>query len=199
MEERAVKIHTPLTLRQFNNFLTVVIVGFAIYIIAMPFLPALSWWAHHSAPVISTPVTVSAPTAATDIPTEPTLLIPKLGLKEELHEGANASTLSLGLWHIPGTSNPTENSNTVVAGHRYTRQGAGVFYHLDLVKPGDKIYMYWGKKQYTYTVRTSSVVPPTQVSVAAPTSDARITLYTCTPMWTFKDRLVVVATRGEKS
>lgn len=187
------RIHTLLTLRRFNNFLTAVVIIFAAYILAMPYIPAMTWWMAHTAPLISKPATVAMPHAAADLPAEPTLVIPALGMRETLHDSNSEYILNLGIWHLPGSSNPSTGGNTVLAAHRYTLHGPGVFYHLDLMKPGDNIYVYWNKKQYDYTVRTVSVVPPTEVSVAAPTTDSRLTLYTCTPLWTFKDRLVVVA------
>jgi sortase (surface protein transpeptidase) len=38
-------------------------------------------------------------------------------------------------------------------------------------------------------------VPPDQTQIEAPTTDARLTIFTCTPLWLPKDRLVVVAER----
>jgi sortase A len=176
-------------LRTINNVLTVVVVAFALYIIAMPFLPAFSWWARHEAPVISKPATVSLATT----PKDNTLVIPNLGLQEVINEGAGIHTLHFGVWHLPDTSSPDKGGNMVMAGHRYTYSGSGVFYHLDLVKTGDPIVLYWQHKRYNYTVSKTEVVPPTEVSVQAPSSDAHLTIYTCTPMWTFKNRLVVIA------
>lgn len=101
--------------------------------------------------------------------------------------------MRIGSWHIPGTSSPDKGGNTVIAGHRYTYSGSGIFYHLDKVRVGDPIYIYWQHKRYSYTVKSIHVVAPTDVAIEAPTKRAQLTLYTCTPMWTFSHRLVVVA------
>jgi sortase A len=170
---------------------------FGMYIILMPFVPFGAWWIVHEAPIISKPAYIAAPSSANEFPAKPTLVVPALAMKETVHEGNGEATLNLGTWHIPDTSSPDKGGNTVLAAHRHTRSGPGVFYHLDKLKPGDDIYMYWQQKRYHYAVQNISVVPSTQVSVEAPTSDARLTLYTCTPLWSFKDRLVVQATLKE--
>jgi LPXTG-site transpeptidase (sortase) family protein len=181
-------------LRTVNNWLTVVVVALAIYVIGMPFIPALNWWARHEAPLISHPASVATPGAGSPaIPKDNTLVIPNLGLQEIIHEGSGVHTLHFGVWHLPDTSSPDKGGNMVMAGHRYTYSGSGVFYHLDLVKTGDPIVLYWQHKRYNYTVIKTEVVPPTEVSVQAPSKDAHLTIYTCTPMWTFKNRLVILA------
>lgn len=182
-----------LTLRRFNNILTAAIIGFAIYIIAMPFMPALTWWMVHEAPVISRPVTVPLPDPTKNFPAAPTLIVPALAMSEIIYEGPGEATLDQGIWHIPGTSSPDKGSNTVFAAHRHTIHGPGVFYHLDKLKVGDDIYMYWQHHRYHYTVSAISTVPPTATEVQAPSTEPRLTLYTCTPLWTFTDRLVIQA------
>lgn len=180
----------PLRLRTINNGLTVLVSLLALYVIAMPLLPAISWWAKYEAPVISKPVSVATPRTA---PANNTLVIPSLALSDIIHEGPDYRTLRIGPWHIPGTGSPAKGGNTVIAGHRYTYSGSGVFYHLDKVRVGDPIYVYWQHKRYAYTVKSTRVVAPTDVAIEAPTKQPQLTLYTCTPMWTFSNRLVIVA------
>ena len=57
----------------------------------------------------------------------------------------------------------------------------------------NKIAVFWQDKEYTYTVKSVNVVPPTDLAVEAPTQDAQLTLFTCTPVWLPENRLVVVA------
>jgi LPXTG-site transpeptidase (sortase) family protein len=110
-----------------------------------------------------------------------------------------AFALHFGVWHLPGTGNPATGGNTVLAGHRFTYHDPAVFYHLDKVKTGDPIIMYWNHKKYTYKVTTILTVPPTEVSVQAPTKEPLLTIYTCTPLWTSKYRLVLQAKPVEAS
>ncbi len=183
-----------ITLRTFNNLLTVVVLLGAIYTVMMPIVPAISWWARHEAPLISHPATVANPPVRDQaVPNDNTVVIPNLGLQEIIHEGMSVHTLHFGVWHIPHTGSPPDGGNMVMAGHRYTYSGAGVFYHLDLVKTGDPIVLYWQHKRYNYIVAKTEVVPPTEMSVQAPSNNAHLTIYTCTPMWTFKNRLVIIA------
>jgi sortase A len=102
-------------------------------------------------------------------------------------------SLRLGVWHLPYTSTPDKGGNTVLVGHRFTYAGPAVFYHLDKVQVGDDVTMQWQNKTYTYTVTEVKVVPPTETSVEANTKDPQLTIYTCTPLWTAKNRLVIVA------
>lgn len=183
----------------FNNALTVIIVAFALYIIATPYLPQMAWWATHEAPLISRSTTFTAPASNAVFPSEPTIIIPRLGLYETIHEGPDESTLNQGIWRRPQTSTPDKRSNTVFAAHRHTISGPGAFYHLDKIQLGDNIYVYWQSKRYHYIVRKIFVVPPTQIEVESPTRDNRLTLYTCTPLWSFKDRLVVQAVLKDES
>jgi LPXTG-site transpeptidase (sortase) family protein len=179
-------------LRRFNNGLTVGIILLAMYVIFLPFIPGWSWWAEHEAPIISTPPTVQVP-AATAAPTENSLYIPALALHETIFDGSSATTLRKGVWHIPKTSSPDQGSNTVLAAHRHTKSGPGVFYNLDKLKTGNQLFVFWDKQRYQYVVTSIRVVPPTEVSVQAPSKTNILTLYTCTPLWSFKDRLVVRA------
>jgi sortase A len=159
--------------------------------VLLPFVPALSWWVRHQAPIISKPATVHL---TEKIPDDNELVIPTIGMQEVAHEGANKWTLHYGVWHIPHTGNPETGGNTVLAGHRFTYHDPAVFYHLDKVKVGDPIVMYWNHKKYSYKVRDILTVPPTAVEVAAPTKDPLLTIYTCTPLWSSKYRLVIQAT-----
>lgn len=181
-----------LTLRQFNNCLTVLVVILSLYIILMPVLPAISWWTKHEAPLVSAKPSTAAPAKPSQVPDQ-TLVIPALAMKEPINEGPNEATLRLGVWKLPNSSTPDKGGNTVMAGHRYTYSGSGVFYHLDKVNAGDDVYIYWQHKRYKYDVTWVRIVPPSDGSVVAPTPDSEVTIYTCTPLWSFKDRLIVRA------
>lgn len=128
-----------------------------------------------------------------NIPKDNTLVIPALNMQEIIQEGPTEATLMKGVWHRPHTSDPSKGSNTVIAGHRFTYRGAAVFYNLDKVKVGDQIVMYWSGKKYQYEVSRTYIVPPTATEIEQPTDEPILTLYTCTPLWTSKSRLVVEA------
>lgn len=180
-----------LTHRRINVLLSVILLLLAGYILIWPFLPSLSWWARHDAPVISAIARPSVKIEA--IPDTNTLVIPSLGLREEVFEGESEYTVNRGVWRRPKSSTPATGSNTVLVGHRFTYSGKSVFYNLDKINTGDEILVYWDDKAYSYKVESSIVLPPEAVEVEAPTDDSVLTLYTCTPLLTAKDRLVVRA------
>lgn len=184
-----------LTLKRFNDGLSIVILLLAFYIFLLPVLPQAQWWVRHSAPLISRPVQqkVSKPAA---VPADDRLVVPALGMDEHIYGGQSIYALHFGVWIRPNGSTPDKGGNTVMVGHRFTYTNPrGVFYYLDKLKPGDQIAVYWQKKAYIYEVHDISEVLPSDAAVEAPTSDNRLTLYTCTPLWSLKDRLVVVAER----
>ncbi|MDD3661718.1 MAG: class E sortase [Candidatus Dojkabacteria bacterium] len=124
-----------------------------------------------------------------------TLIIPVIGLDVQIVEGADDEALERGAWRRPATSTPDKGGNTVITGHRfkYLPPSNLTFYHLDKVKEGDLIIVYWNGLRYDYSVVDIFVVEPTQIEVEAPTDEPRLTLYTCTPLWTASKRLVIVA------
>jgi sortase A len=117
--------------------------------------------------------------------------IPKIGAEHAVVEGVTLADLRKGPGHYPGTPLPGEAGNAAVAGHR-TTYGAP-FNRLDELAPGDPIEITTVRGSYTYKVSESKVVLPSQVEVLAPTPDARLTLTTCNPKYSAKQRLVVVA------
>jgi LPXTG-site transpeptidase (sortase) family protein len=177
------------SLRTINHVLTAVVVLLAAYIALSPLLPRLISGAQP-------PEKVSAATARLNkehISVTPLLKIPRLDMKQEIHTGSTTAELSKGVWLVPKTSTPDKQSNTVIVGHRFTYAGPAVFYFLDKIQLHDKIYIDWQKKRYTYEVENIKEVPPTELSVHAPTPKPTLTLYTCTPLLTAKNRLVITA------
>jgi sortase A len=89
---------------------------------------------------------------------------------------------------------PGQYGNAAIAGHRTTY--GHPFYKLDKVKVGDLIEVDTLTGKYTYAVTGSRVVSPEQYSEVIPTVDhtvATLTLATCTPAYTARQRLIVFA------
>ena len=180
--------------RRTNNILTVIAVILGVYITITPFLPQLSWQFNHNRQARAVQAAVHQQTNRhTPVPEANQLLIPRLGMQEVIHTGPTTAELSKGVWLIPNTSTPDRDSNTVVIGHRFTYAGPAVFYFLDKVQVNDPIVIDWDHREYTYKVQAIDIVPPTDISVEAPTTKAMLTLYTCTPLWTAQNRLVIHA------
>lgn len=117
--------------------------------------------------------------------------IPKIGVDHVVVEGVGVDDLKKGPGHYPRTSMPGELGNVVISGHR-TTYGAP-FYRLDELAVGDEIRLTDREGVYLYYVSEKKVVLPTDVSVIAPFTDARLTLTTCEPRFSAKKRLIIVA------
>jgi sortase A len=57
--------------------------------------------------------------------------------------------------------------------------------------------LHWEGKPYRYMVKNILVVSPSQINIEEPTGENILTLYTCTPLWSAKDRLVIQAVQEE--
>ena len=186
-------------LRTFNNALSVLIVVLGIYIASSPFLPQLSYWLKDKSPEASAPYAgvladSVGSTSTTEKPQGNRIVIPSIQLDEPIVEANGIGAIKDGgTWRRPNTSTPTEDGNTVIVGHRFYGSNVSTFYHLDKVLPGQKLAIYWGGEEIVYEVIETKVVDATAVEIEAPTDERQLTLYTCTPIWTAKQRLVVIA------
>jgi LPXTG-site transpeptidase (sortase) family protein len=200
----ASRSENPSTLRRINNALSIIVVCLSLYIALSPLWPGMSfWWRTHfgrkpALVVANTPVPTDKPKPPEVIPEENTLVIPKLAMQEIIYDGATVAALRKGVWHRPHTSSPDQGSNTVLVGHRFTYNGPAVFYNLDKVGPGDQVIIYWQKEKYVYEIKDIKVVLPTAIEIEAPTDEPQLTIYTCTPLLTAKNRLIIRAVPLEK-
>jgi sortase A len=119
------------------------------------------------------------------------LRIPGIGLDAVLFEGVTPPTLKNGPGHMPWTPVPGQPGNSVISGHR-TTYGAP-FYDLDLLEPGDVIEVDTVIGSHVYTVRETVIVKPTDVWVTEARPGAWITLTTCHPKLSARERLIVFA------
>lgn len=178
-------------LRRVNRLLFAAIIAINGYVILAPLWPAVTY----QVKTATTKPLAEADFSTLDRSTNH-LVIPRLRLDKPINEGADASTLNRGIWHEPTGSAPDKGSNTVLSGHRwlYNDPTSAVFYNLDKVRTDDKIIAVWNKRIYVYRVTDIKTVPPTAVEIEDPSTDNHLTLYTCTPLWTATDRLVIVST-----
>lgn len=116
---------------------------------------------------------------------------PSIGLRAVVVEGVGVRDLRKGPGHLPQSALPGEQGNVVISGHR-TTYGAP-FNRLDELADGDMLRMVTPAGTFDYRVTSRRIVAPTEVSVIAPTEDARLTLTTCHPKFSAKQRLIVVA------
>jgi len=178
-----------------NSILLILILLINAYVIVAPFAPSLwFWWqSHHSHQAAKLGEKIHQTTTPKNQPN--TITIPSMLLSKPILEGHDTyAILNTGIWRWPDGSTPDRGSNTILIGHRFTYTNPrGVFYFLNKVKTGDEIGITWQNKQYVYKVSGVKIVPPTDTSILNPTDKPTLTLYTCTPLWWPKDRLVVTA------
>lgn len=105
----------------------------------------------------------------------------------------------IGIGHYVGTAMPGQVGNFAVAGHRVT-YGAP-FKRAEELAVGDALVVQTEQAWYVYTVTSTAVVRPRQVEVIAPVpgrpdeapTEAVMTLTTCHPMYSARERYVVHA------
>lgn len=146
------------------------------------------------------------------------LNIPRLGAdySRAVVEGTDQSQLAQGPGHYVGTAMPGEQGNFAVAGHRVGR--GSPFLELDELRPGDPIVVETATDRYTYRVIGDPVsgqftpdangvpgrqiVDPAATSVISPTpggpadatpKQAYLTLTTCHPKYSDRQRLIIHA------
>lgn len=123
------------------------------------------------------------------------IVIEKAKVDVAVVEGYTEESLSKGAWRLPNSAVPGQIGNVVITAHRfqYILPTSQTFYNLDKLAKGDAIVLYWEGKRFEYIVSELFETEPNNLSVEEDKGDNRLTLYTCTPLWTSTSRLVVVA------
>jgi len=106
-------------------------------------------------------------------------------------EGVSRANLKNGIGHMPSTPLPGQPGNSVLPGHR-TTYGAP-FHELDLLEVGDVIEVETALGINVYEVRESIIVRPTEIWVTQPRPGSWITLSTCNPKFSSRQRLIIFA------
>jgi sortase A len=120
------------------------------------------------------------------------LIIPRMSLNRIVVEGATADALTKGPGHFPETPLPGQLGNAAIAGHRTTHLHP--FFDIDQLQPGDEITVVTLNGHYVYHVTGTEIVGPDDYAAVIPTTDATkatLTLVSCTPRYSAKNRIVV--------
>lgn len=150
--------------------------------------------------------TTGAGAASADPLTAPTngkgiaiIRIPKLGrdYAYTVVEGVDRESLKKGPGHLPESAQPGALGNFVVSGHRTTYLAP--FNRVDELQAGDPIVVETRDTWFTYEVTQKLIVLPTAYEVTYPVPGDRtakptehlITLTTCNPKYSAKQRLVL--------
>jgi sortase A len=125
-----------------------------------------------------------------------TLSIETLNIEGEIVQGESSLTMNDGFWHFPTSVLPGERGNVVIIGHRFLHlpPRTDTLFNLEDIKIGEKITITQSQNNnLNYVVVEIKEVEPNDVSVIQESQDHRLTLITCTPLWTSEKRLVVIA------
>jgi sortase A len=150
-----------------------------------------------SDPGSSTPPPVVIPVEAQNIPplddgdALARIEIPRLGVNDIVVAGVEPSDLKRGPGHFPDTPMPGQLGNAAIAGHRTTY--GQPFHDVDKLQPGDEIIVTTLSGSFTYRVTGTQIVSPADYHVVATTDPnrANLTLTSCHPKWTARERIVV--------
>ena len=158
------------------------------------------------------------PAEATDLGDGLAVLhVPRLGAdyRRVVLEGTEEAQLSQGPGHYVGTAMPGERGNMAIAGHRVGK--GSPFLDLDRLRPGDPVVVETADTWFVYRVLGDPdtaefadpggvpgrrIVTPSDVEVISPTpgaapgappSGSYLTLTTCHPKYSARQRLVIHA------
>jgi sortase A len=143
----------------------------------------------HLRPLVQTLANLPVPTVGPQQAAR--IQIPAIGVDAPVVQGDGWEQLKKGVGQHIGTPNPGENGNIVLSAHNDVF--GEIFRDLDLLKEGDKVILYTNQRTYTYIVRQSQIVEPTQVEVMAPTKEPVVTLISCYPYRIDTQRIVIAA------
>lgn len=132
------------------------------------------------------------------------IVIPKLGVDAMVVEGTSQAALRAGAGHYPNTPLPGEAGNVAIAGHRVTY--GRPFNRMDELAVGDEIKLETPLAMHTYRVvgppedaqapcsnGACWVTDPHDWSVVSQTPGSMLTLTTCHPKGSARQRLILRA------
>ncbi|MET1034846.1 MAG: class E sortase [Arthrobacter sp.] len=130
------------------------------------------------------------------------MYIPRFGedFARPVTNGVGLDVLNnLGIGHYPSTQLPGEKGNFAVAAHRQTH--GQVFYDIDKLGAGDRIYVQTREGFYTYAYRSTEIVHPTSSEVLLPVphrpgtepTTSILTLTSCDPPFSTAMRIIAYA------
>ena len=136
------------------------------------------------APVIELPpITEGDPIARIEIP--------RIGVGKWVVAGVEKGDLKKGPGHYPDTPLPGQLGNSAIAGHRTTF--GQPFFDVDKLEVGDQIVVTTLAGRFVYRVTGQEIVSPSDYQVIATTdpSVATLTLTSCHPKYTARERIII--------
>lgn len=126
------------------------------------------------------------------------IIIPAMGTDTIVVEGTSSKALNTGAGHYPNTPLPGEAGNVAIAGHRTTY--GKPFSNLEVLQPGDRITLITPFAEHIYEVvepfddhANPWVTSDSDWSAVNPTTEPMLTLTTCHPKGSDRQRLIARA------
>jgi sortase A len=160
---------------------------------AEPALAAAAWSAAHPPPPppLPVPAPLPDPAAYRTLTEIGRIQIPATGVDQPVREGVEQMVIDAGPAHWPGTASFGGWGNVVLAGHRTTHTEP-FLRNAELV-PGDEIVLSDATGAYHYAVTSVEVLPNTALWIVDQHEGRTLTIFTCHPIGSSAERLVVHA------
>ncbi len=122
--------------------------------------------------------------------------IPSIKVNEVIVAGVRTNDLKKGIGHFPSSPMPGQPGNAALAGHRTTH--GQPFINIDRVQIGDEIIITTLQGRYVYRMTGQQIVKPSDGQVVANQPDKKmLTLTSCNPKFSTRERIVVTADLDE--
>lgn len=107
------------------------------------------------------------------------IVIPAISVDAPIGEGTDWESLRYQVGHHPGTANPGQRGNMVLAAHNDVY--GEIFRYLPDVPVGEIITVYAGEETFRYRLTERRIILPEQTEVMLPTTGPTVTLISCYP------------------
>jgi sortase A len=154
-------------------------------------------------PVVFNPLVAADGSVITPVNRDFSLVIPAIGVNARVLPNVDPThytqALLQGVAHASTSFLPDGNGTVYLFSHStnydwYVRDLNAIFYLLKNLKEGDLIVIIYKDKEYTYRLRETRVVAPTEVSYLIPRTDKKsLILQTCWPPGSTSQRLLLFA------
>jgi LPXTG-site transpeptidase (sortase) family protein len=105
------------------------------------------------------------------------IAVPSLGYRATVLEGVASTQLEQGPGHYPESGWPGQPGNVAVAAHNV------YWLSFSSLRAGDRVIIQTRHGRFVYSITGSKVVSADDGSVLAQTTEHRLTLTTCYPLW----------------
>ncbi|GIK37010.1 MAG: hypothetical protein DPW09_44110 [Anaerolineae bacterium] len=117
------------------------------------------------------------------------IIIPSINVDAPVGEGTDWESLKYKVGHHPGTANPGQRGNMVLAAHNDVY--GEIFRYLPDVPLGEMVTVYAGEQIFRYRITERRFILPEQTEVMLPTTGPTLTLISCYPYLIDTHRIIL--------